>query len=78
MLYCDANENWWNQFKKAEHEGFSWIITRIEEIIRTLKYEGAVVGAFNANIISRDLGLADKKEHSGVVGVQTITGMEIL
>jgi hypothetical protein len=37
------------------------------------------VGAFNANIIARDLGLSDKvnNEHSGEVSVKQITGMEI-
>ena len=27
-----------------------------------MKYEGAAVGAFNANIIARDLGLTDRKD----------------
>lgn len=77
LLYCDANENYWNQFKKADHEGFSWVITRIEDVIRTLKFEGAAVGAFNANIISRDLGLADKKAIEGELKVEQITGMVV-
>lgn len=38
------------------------ICTRVRNIIYTQKFEGAAVGAFNANLISRDLGLADKKE----------------
>ena len=41
---------------------FSQVITRIDRIIRTQKFEGATAGIFNANIISRDLGLVDKKE----------------
>lgn len=44
------------------YKDFSQIITRIENIIYTQKFEGAAAGLFNANIISRDLGLADKKE----------------
>lgn len=66
-LYLDCGKNYWEQFKKAEHEGFSGVITRIEEIIYTQKFEGAVVGAFNASIIARDLGLADKQEITGEV-----------
>lgn len=43
------------------------IITRIREVIYSEKFEGAAVGAYNANIIARDLGLADKKEVNKVV-----------
>ncbi len=39
---------------------FSEVITRVEQIIYIQKFEGATVNAFNANIISRELGLADK------------------
>jgi hypothetical protein len=74
-----------NSFKESligkEDQGtkdFSMVISRIEEIIRTQKYEGAAVGAFNANIIARDLGLADKRELGGEVGLKHITGMEVL
>ena len=58
-LYLDCSRNWWNEFKNSKHEGFLGVLTRIEQIIYTQKFEGASVGAFNANIISRDLGLAD-------------------
>lgn len=64
--YLDCNTAYFRQFKgnlKAEdkdYEGFSTVITRIEETIYRQKFEGAAVGAYNANIISRDLGLTDK------------------
>jgi hypothetical protein len=78
-LYLDASEAYWRNFKVNENisEDFLTVITRVEEIIRTQKFEGAVVGAFNANIISRDLGLMDKKglNHTGNVQV---TGMTII
>lgn len=63
-LYCGASENWWKEFRKNEglSKDFLALISRIEEIIRTQKFTGAAVGAFNANIISRDLGLADRQE----------------
>jgi hypothetical protein len=41
------------------------VVTRIKDIIYTQKFEGAAVGAYNSNIIARDLGLSDKKELSG-------------
>lgn len=43
-------------------QAFLEVTTRIREITYTQKFEGAAVGAFNANIIARDLGL--KEEHS--------------
>ena len=46
---------------KTKNE-FLGIITRIDRIIRTQKFEGASVGIFNSNIIARDLGLVDRKE----------------
>jgi hypothetical protein len=78
-LYCDASEQFWRTFKASEAaKDFLAVITRIEEIIYTQKFEGAVVGAFNANIISRDLGLVDKKELSGELKLEQITGMTII
>lgn len=62
-LYCSASRSWWSEFKKADHEGFLEVTTRIDQTIYRQKFEGAAVGAFNANIIARDLGLSDKKEH---------------
>lgn len=67
-IYMNVGTHYLDQFKKSKtaekDEGFSEIITRVEEIIRTQKFEGATVGAFNANIIARDLGLVDKKDHT--------------
>lgn len=61
-----------------KRDDFFPIITHIKEIIYTQKFEGAAVGAFNANIIARDLGLTDKSEtkFNGDVN-HTITGMEV-
>lgn len=78
-LYLDASEQYWRTFKASEGaKDFLAVITRIEEIIYTQKFEGAAVGAFNANLISRDLGLADKKELAGEIKVEQITGMKII
>lgn len=43
---------------------FSRVISTIEDIIYTQKFEGAAADLLNANIIARELGLADKKELS--------------
>lgn len=50
---------WKNYCKRDDFIG---VTTHAEEVIRTQKFEGAAVGAFNANIIARDLGLKDSSE----------------
>lgn len=62
LSYCGANEAYWRQFKQADHEEFSTVVSRIENIIETQQLEGAIVGAFNPNIIARKLGLAEKND----------------
>jgi hypothetical protein len=59
QLYIGSSESYWRDFKKANHADFSSVIAEIENAMTTQKFEGAAVGAFNANIISRDLGLRD-------------------
>lgn len=44
------------------YEDFSQVITRIEKIMTTQKFEGAAAGLLNPNIIARDLGLVDQKD----------------
>jgi len=64
-IYLDCNSEYFRQFKASlgnEQTDFSRIILLIEETIYTQKFEGAAVGAFNSNIIARDLGLTDKKD----------------
>ena len=48
--------------KEDAYEGYLVVTTRIKEIIRSQKFEGAAAGFLNANIIARDLGLAEKKD----------------
>jgi len=53
----------WETIKNwKERKGFLEIITRIENIIYTQKFEGAASGFLNPNIIARDLGLKEKTE----------------
>lgn len=66
-LYLDCNTGYFRDFKAAKHEGFSPILTRIEETVYNQKFVGAASGFLNPNIIARDLGLADKKEVDKVV-----------
>lgn len=64
-LYLGVNTKYFNEFEytiTAQAKGFPEVLTRIRETIYAQKFEGAASGFFNANIIARDLGLADKKE----------------
>lgn len=81
-LYLHCNIGYFNDFEKGLKEkgkdatqadsDFSAVITRIRETIFAQKFEGAAAGIFNSNIISRDLGLADKKEvESRTIVVET-------
>lgn len=71
-VYLDCSTSYFREFKRIiqdKDKDFLTVITRIEEVMFTQKFEGAAVGAFNANIISRDLGLTEKQtiEHGGQV-----------
>jgi hypothetical protein len=60
-VYLDCGEQTLRDYSKKKD--FSEVYTRIEQIVRTQKFEGAAVGLFNASIIARDLGLTDKSEN---------------
>lgn len=72
-LYLNCNQGYFSEFKKTCDKDFSDIITRIEEIIETQQFEGAIVGAFNANIVSRKLGLVDKQETKTELEIKPMT-----
>jgi len=60
FLFLGIDINTWDLYK--DREDFIHITSRIEQIIYTQKIEGAAVGAFNQNIVARELGLAEKTE----------------
>ncbi len=62
--YLGCSENYFRNFKSNNKsaEGFMAVIDQIKQIIEVQQFERAAVGIFNANIISRMLGLVDKKE----------------
>lgn len=58
-----------NTFKNYEaRDNFLTVTTHIREIITANQLEGALVEAYNSNIVARLLGLSDKKEISGKDG----------
>jgi hypothetical protein len=70
-LYLGCNTDYFKNFRNQERAGiedFSPVIAMIEDTIYNQKFTGAAAGFLNANIISRDLGLLDRKEleHKGI------------
>lgn len=61
-IFLNISDQTLNNYEKSEE--YFGIVTRIKQIIYNQKFEGAAVGAYNANIIARDLGLSDKKEQN--------------
>lgn len=61
-LYVGATRLWWHEFKAAKHKEFLSVIDDIESVIENQQFNGASVGAYNANIIARRLGLSDRQE----------------
>lgn len=65
-IFLDIARSTWDGYRAAE--GFSGITTRVDDVIRTQKFEGASADLLNPSIIARDLGLADKSELTGAGG----------
>lgn len=65
-IFLDISVKTWAEYRIRED--FTPITTRVDEIIRTQKFQGAAADLLNANIIARDLGLADKSELTGKDG----------
>lgn len=65
-LFIDISQQAWSEYK--QREGFGEITRAIDAVIRDQKFSGAAADLLNANIIARDLGLADKSEFTGKDG----------
>lgn len=66
-IFLDIDISTWGEWRKSRPD-LSSVITRIERIVYSQKFSGAASDLLNANIIARDLGLADKNELSGKDG----------
>lgn len=60
----------WQAWRKSRPD-FSGVISWAEGVIYRQKFEGASADLLNANIISRDLGLADKRDVVSTDGSMT-------
>jgi hypothetical protein len=64
-FYLGCNEAYIRQFKQKLTENdkdFATVIEDIEKIIYNQKFQGAAANLLNANLISRDLGLAERTD----------------
>ena len=66
-IFLDIDVTTWHDWKSSRSD-LSQVIARAEAIIFEQKFSGAAADLLNANIIARDLGLADRSEHSGPGG----------
>lgn len=65
-IFLDISRQAWSEYRSRD--GFVDICARVDDVIRTQKFEGASAELLNPAIIARDLGLADRSEHSGPDG----------
>lgn len=73
--FIDVETKTWRDWRNNRQD-LSLVVTRVDEIIRRQKFEGASADLLNANIIARDLGLADKQEHTGKDGKDLIPALD--
>ena len=66
-LFLDVTLKQWIEWRESRPD-LSEVITRVEAAIFEQKFTGAAADLLNANIIARDLGLADRKEMTGANG----------
>lgn len=60
-VFLGCSRNWWNELP----DEFLGVKSHISTYIDNFQLKGASIGVFNANIVSRLLGLKDKTEFSG-------------
>lgn len=66
LVFIGKTPRWWTELSNGKQgERFSTLKENITAYCEDYQKEMAAAGVFNANIISRLLGLADKKELSG-------------
>lgn len=72
-IYLGISDETWRDYRSKED--FSGIVSQVEKIIYEQKFTGAAADLLNSNIIARDLGLSDKKDHSSSDGSMTPKGL---
>lgn len=69
-IFCNSDMNFFSNFRIRCKNGktqldkdFIEVLTRIDDLFYSFKFEGAAAGLLNASIIARDLGLRDSQDH---------------
>ena len=68
-FFLDISDETWATYSK--NQDFIGICNDIKRVIFTQKFEGASAGLLNSSIIARELGLADKQDHTSSDGSMT-------
>lgn len=66
FLFLDIDRITWDNYRARKD--FFTVTHAVDDAIRQQKFAGAAADLLNANIIARDLGLAEKSEHTGKDG----------
>lgn len=76
-LFLDIALSTWDLYR--QRKDFMGVVEWAENVIYTQKFSGAAADLLNANIIARDLGLADKQqtEHSGSIDINKMSDEEL-
>lgn len=82
-IFLHVNTLWFREFEESVKlkddqisKDFSIICTHIRDIIFDQKFSGAAAGFFNANIISRDLGLQESVKNEVVGAISSTLKVE--
>ena len=75
LLHAGCSTQSWSDYRSRAE--FSDIVNAIDDTIRTQKFDGAVAGLMNPNIIARDLGLVDKQDLTSSDGSMTPKGVGV-
>lgn len=71
-LHLQISDETWRGWR-ANRSDLQGVISAVDDVIFTQKFEGAAAGLLHANIVSRALGLAERSELSGAGGGPILT-----
>ncbi len=72
-LHLGIDRTTWSEWRARSD--LSPVTSRVDSIIHIQKFEGAAAGLLSPNIIARDLGLAEKSEHTADAGGNTLAAL---
>lgn len=74
-LFIDISQDTWCEWRKSRPD-LSEVQREVEAVIYSQKFAGAAADLLNASIIARDLGLADKTDHTSTDGSMSPKGSD--